>query len=211
MKNSWQILTLLLAVALVALTLKDLRSGGSSDPQAAPVDKTQVALDMIMSRSSVRSYTSQPVEQDKIETILKAAMAAPTAGNRQPWEFIVISDREIIDQFPGILAGAHMAGKAQTAIAVCGTPDAALRPGYWIQDCSAATENALLAAHALGLGAVWCGAYPNDNNDRVEQMSALLSLPEGTLALSLIFVGYPDTEPVVKDKWQPSKVHYNTF
>ncbi len=210
MKNSWQILTLLLAVALLVMTVKFLKSSGL-DKKSTFVDKEQVGIDLIMTRSSVRSYTTQVVEPEKIETLLRAGMAAPTAGNRQPWELLVVTDSAALNQISKIISGAHMAAKATTAIVVCGTPSRALMPEYWVQDCSAVTENILLAAHAMDLGAVWCGAYPNNAADRVGQISKLFSIPDGTYALSIIVVGYPDKEPTIKDKWKPEKVYYEKF
>ncbi|MFI3278052.1 MAG: nitroreductase family protein, partial [Rikenellaceae bacterium] len=203
MKNSWQIVTLLMAVALVAMAIK-LTTQNPSDAPCA-VDSEEVIYNAIMTRSSVRNYTSQGIEMEKIEKLLKAAMAAPTAGNKQPWEFLVVTNRAILDTFPTIIPGAHMSAKAQLAIVVLGSPAKSLLPDYWVQDCSAATENILLAAHGMGLGAVWCGAYPNNEANRVGQISELLSLPEGTYALSIIVIGHPAGEPTVKDKWDPSK------
>ncbi|MFI3293960.1 MAG: nitroreductase family protein [Rikenellaceae bacterium] len=209
MKFSWQIVTILMAVALVVLSFKIATT--SQGTAVAQVDTAEVVYDAIMSRTSVRSYTSQPVESEKIEKLLRAGMAAPTAGNRQPWEFIVVKERAILDKFPEIIPGTHMAAKAQVAIVVMGTPAKALMPEYWVQDCSAATENILLAAHSMGLGAVWCGAYPNTEQDRVGQISSLLNLPDGTIALSIIVVGYPDSEPTIKDKWDTAKIHYDRY
>ncbi len=211
MKNSWQILTLLLAVALLALSIKVVFQ---KEDQAAPIDKSAVVIENIMTRTSVRTYTSQPVEQDKIDILLKAGMAAPSGGNRQPWSFVVIKDRAVLDAFPEIIKGAHMAAKAQLAIVVCGKAipqEGMLMPEYWVQDCSAVTENILLAAHGIGLGTVWCGAYPENGSGRVEAMSKLLNLPDDVFALNIIVVGYPDGEPVIKDKWDASKVHYNRY
>ncbi len=214
MKFSWQILTILLAVALIVQMIK-----GSTQDVVVPENQECVGaeaatLNTIMTRSSVRSYTSQRVEDEKIETLLKAGMAAPTAGNKQPWEFIVVTERDILDKMPEYAPGARMATKAQTAIVVCGDTSRCM-PGslteYWVQDCSAATENILLAAHAMGLGAVWCGAYPNNDNDRVGKFKELFSLPESVYALSIIVLGYPDGEPKPKDKWNPSRVHHNRF
>ncbi len=213
MKNSWQILTLLLAAALVILTIKSSLETPSA-PQPRLQSNEEIILENIMTRSSVRSYTSQPIEQSKIETLLKAGMAAPTAGNKQPWEFIVVTDRETLDTFPEFATGAKMATKAQAAIVVCGDVSKGMAGNlaeYWIQDCSAATENILLAAHAMGLGAVWCGAYPNNENDRVGKIKELLDLPESLYALNIIVIGYPDNESSPKDKWDPSKVHYNKY
>ncbi|MFI3318674.1 MAG: nitroreductase family protein [Rikenellaceae bacterium] len=211
MKNSWQILTLLLAVALVILVSKINISNDYQSQAAESIDKEEIIYESIMSRSSVRAYTDQPIEQEKIEKMLKAGMAAPTAGNRQPWELVVVTDRQVLDGFPPIVKGAHMAARAQLAIVVCGSPTRALLPDFWVQDCSAVTENILLAAHGMGLGAVWCGAYPNDANDRVGKIRKLLSMPEDLTALSIIVIGYPLGEPKIKDKWDTKKVHYNKF
>ncbi len=212
MKTIWQTLTLLLAVSLVALTIKNNMLKNQNDAETTPeINKSEVVYDAIMTRSSVRSYTSEKIADSTMEKILRAGMAAPTAANKQPWEIIVVNDRKILDEFPKIIGGAHMAAKAQHAIVVLGTPAKALMPDYWIQDCSAMTENILLAAHGFGLGAVWCGAFPENGTGRVEKMSELLNLPEGTYALSIIVLGYPDSEPTPKDKWDTSKIHYNTY
>lgn len=210
MKFSWQIITFLLAIALIVLLIKGTPQGGAQQGVSAQ----EAVLENIMTRSSVRNFTSQKVETDKIETLLKAGMAAPTGGNKQPWEFVVLNDREIMDKIPEFASGARMITKAQTAIVVCGDVSRCM-PGvlseYWIQDCSAATENILLAAHAMGLGAVWCGAYPNNDEDRVSKFKTLLNLPESVYALCVIVVGYPEGEQTPKSKWDPSKVHYNKF
>ena len=213
MKFSWQILTLLLAVALIVQLIKGSNQGGSKPQKQKSVNTETAVLETIMTRSSVRAYTAQKVEDDKIETLLKAGMAAPTAGNKQPWEFIVVTDRKILDEMPKYAPGARMAAKAQTAIVVCGDMERTM-PGlseYWVQDCSAATENILLAAHAMGLGAVWCGAYPNNDRDRVGEFKKLFALPQSVFALSIIVLGYPEGEQTPKDKWRPERVHYNKF
>ncbi len=211
MKESWQIITLLLAVALVILSIKVARDNNTKGEAANSVSTEEAVIDAIMTRSSVRSYTDQQVETAKIETLLKAGMAAPTAGNRQPWELIVINEREVLDAIPPIIGGAHMAAKAQLAIAVLGSAEKSLVPEYWVQDCSAVTENILLAAHAMGLGAVWCGAYPNNAEDKVGALQKLFNLPQEWRVLSIIVIGYPDSEPHIKDKWNPEKVHYNRY
>lgn len=207
MKNSWQILTLLLAVAITALSIKI----ATQENSVPVVDTTQTVIDAIMTRSSVRKYTEQKIESDKIDKMLKAGMAAPSAANRQPWELIVVNDKAILDQIPPIIAGAHMASSAPMAIVVAGSPKVGAQPEYWVQDCSAVTENILLAAHAMGLGAVWCGAYPNNAKDRVGELRKLFNLPDDITVLSIIVVGYPAGEPVIKDKWKPEKVHYNQY
>ncbi len=207
MKNIWQVMTVLLAAALIITSIRNNSTEEVvADPEAAVIEN-------IMTRSSVRSYTTQLVEEDKVETLLRAGMAAPTAGNKQPWEFIVITEREILDALPEVASGMKMAPKAPLATAVCGVSAMTFPniPDYWVQDCSAATENILLAAHAMGLGAVWCGAYPDGGTGRVERARELLQLPEGVEALSVIIIGYPDSEPVAKDKWKPERVHYNKY
>ncbi len=207
MRKITKTLALCTAVATVAL------SAQSCDTSAPAVNSQEAVIEAIMTRSSVRAYTSQVVEEEKIETMLRAGMAAPTAGNKQPWQFVVINDREILDALPEVAAGMKMAPQAPLAIAVCGVPAESFPnvPEYWVQDCSAATENILLAAHAMGLGAVWCGVYPDGGSGRVEKITELLNIPEGTVALSVIIIGYPNAEPMVKDKWNPAKVHYNKF
>lgn len=220
MKNSWQILTLLLAIALVALSIKiamtndtPTSTSSTTGEEITSQKAEEIALEAIMTRSSVRSYTSQKVENDKVEILLKAAMAAPTAGNKQPWEFVVITEREILDSIPGIIKASQMAKKSQLAIAICGLPENSF-PGnlseYWVQDCSAATENMLIAANAIGLGAVWCGAYP-DSNGRVAQLQKLLNLPERIVPLNVVVIGYPDSPATIKNKWKPERVHYNRY
>ncbi len=210
MQNFWQVLTLLLSVALVALSIKIAINNNTREEQ--PIQNTsEVVIDNILTRSSVRTYTSQAIDDEVIQTLLRAGMAAPSGGNKQPWELMVITDRAILDAIPPIIKGAHMANKAPMAIAVLGSPASALIPDYWVQDCSAVTQNILLAAHGLGLGAVWCGAFPENGTGRVEATSKLLNLPQGTYALSIIVIGHPDSEPNIHDKWDPSKVHYNTY
>lgn len=171
----------------------------------AKVDSSEAVIEAIMTRSSVRSYTSQPVEEAKVETMLRAAMAAPTGANKQPWEFVVVTNREVLDQIPAIIKGARMAPAAQLAIVVLGDP---AKSGNWVLDCSAATENILLAAHSMGLGAVWCGAYPDDQAGRVGKLRELLSFSEELEPLNVIVIGYPDSEPTIKDKWDVKKIHY---
>ncbi len=203
-----QILNLILAAALIIVVVKSAMSSG--DEAASGADQMG-AIEAIMTRSSVRAYSAEAVSAEAVETMLKAGMAAPTGGNRQPWRFVVIDDKAILDQIPAIIGGAKMADKAPMAIAVCGVPAEGMLE-YWIQDTSAATENILLAAHAIGLGAVWCGVYP-DVNGRVGKIQCLLNMPEDVVPLSIIVIGHPEegAEPHVKDKWMPEKVSYNQY
>ena len=211
MKNISQILNVLLAAALVILAIKiTLLDNGKS--QVETKAETADALDVIMTRASVRSYTDQPVEKDKVEKMLKAAMAAPTARNQQPWAFVVVDSREILDELAETLPHAKMAAQAPLAIVACGDLTKSLSgiaQEYWVQDVSAAIENLLLAAHAMELGAVWTGVYPIP--ERVNDVVQVLSLPEHIIPLAVIPIGYPAGEVQPKDKWKPENVRYNKW
>lgn len=168
------------------------------------------AIKNIMTRTSVRQFTDQAVSKADIETLLRAGMAAPTAVNKQPWHFVAVTDKAKLKELSG--GRGRMLEQCALAIVVCGDMTKAL-PGkgqaYWIQDCSAATENILLAAHALGLGAVWTGVYPMD--ERVAAVSAAVKLPETIVPLCVIVIGHPAEQPAPKDKWKPENVSYNEF
>jgi nitroreductase len=163
----------------------------------------------ILERRSIRKYTGEPVSGQDRENLLKAAMAAPSAGNQQPWEFIVIDDREILNTMVGFheRGGYHMLGHTPLAIIVCGDLEKQMHKGYWIQDCSAAAENILLAAQSLGLGAVWLGVYPREN--RVAKIKDLLKIPESAMPLCLISVGHPAEIKKPSERYNESRVHYN--
>lgn len=170
------------------------------------------AVDNIMARKSVRAYTPKPVEKEKVETLLKAAMAAPTAVNKQPWAFIVIDDREVLANLSNALPYAKMTVQAPLAIVVCGDLSKALngeKDKYWMLDCSAASENLLLAAESLGLGAVWTAVYPEE--DRINSVRKVLSLPEYIVPLNLIPIGYPQHSESAKDKYKTENIHYNKW
>lgn len=170
------------------------------------------AIETLMTRTSIRSFTDRPVSADTIEMLLRAGMAAPTAVNKQPWHFVVINDRAKLDELGGNGRQSQMWQESTLAIAVCGNMEKALEgpaQAFWIQDCSAATENILLAAHALGLGAVWTGCYPME--ERVANVSQVLNLPEHIVPLCVIVMGYPNEQPEPKDKWKVENISYNTF
>lgn len=166
----------------------------------------------ILTRTSIRAYTAQPVGRDTIETLLRTGMAAPTAVNSQPWHFVAVTDREKLNGIAEANPNAAMARKAPLAIVVCGDMDKALEGtarDFWVQDCAAATENILLAAHALGLGAVWTGLYPNE--ERAAAVRTLLKLPEAMVPLCAIVIGHPAQQPKPKDKWKSDNVSYNEY
>ena len=170
------------------------------------------AIETLMTRTSIRSFTDRVVSADTIEMLLRAGMAAPTAVNKQPWHFVVINDRAKLDELGGNGRQSQMWQESTLAIAVCGNMEKALEgpaQAFWIQDCSAATENILLAAHALGLGAVWTGCYPME--ERVANVSQVLNLPEHIVPLCVIVMGYPNEQPEPKDKWKVENISYNTF
>ncbi len=164
-------------------------------------------LEVIHNRKSVRHFTDQPVSKSHIETLLRAGMAAPTVANRQPWKFYVVTEREILDTLAEQLPYAKMLSQVETAIVVCCDMEKAgnlKEEGYWVQDCSSATENILLAAESMGLGAVWTAAYPYNN--RTAAVSKALNLPEDHVPLNVIPVGYPTGEDQPKNKWKPENV-----
>jgi nitroreductase len=166
-------------------------------------------LDAIMTRRSVRAYTAEPIADNEIESLLRAAMQAPSAVNEQPWEFVVIRDRAVLDQVPSFSPYAAMAKTAPLGILVCADTRHLPIEGFWQQDCAAATENLLLAAHALCLGAVWTGAYPME--DRVEGFARLCRLPEGVVPFCFVVVGRPAHQTAPANRFLPDRVHENVW
>lgn len=164
-------------------------------------------IQTILSRRSIRKYTPEPVDEKDIKTMLEAAMAAPSASNRKPWHFVTVTRRETLDA----LAEAHRHGKmlfqAPLCIAVCG--DETVSERFWVQDCSAATENLLLAATALGLGAVWLGVYPRE--ERVKDMKEILSIPVTVTPLNLISIGHPDEDKEPRTQYDEGRVHHEKW
>ncbi len=171
----------------------------------------EIVLDNILARTSIRSYQDRPVEQDKIEKLLRAGMAAPSAVDKRPWHFVVVTDKQVLEGLAQANPNAGMAARAPLAIVVCGDKTKALTrvPDYWIQDSSAATENILIAAQGMGLGAVWTGTYPV--TERVEKVAAVLNLPEHIIPFCTIVIGYPERYQAPKDKWDEGNISYNTF
>ena len=188
--------------------------GGVCDGVKTVTDGTVPdVLTAIRTRKSVRKFdVTKKVEEEKVEKILRAAMCAPSAMDKRPWEFVVVRDPAQLKQLGERLPYSRCGDGAQLAIVVCGNEDNGL-PGrgkeYWIHDCSAASMNLLLAAHGLGLGAVWTGVYPGE--DRVAVVREVLSVPEGYAPLNVIPLGYPAENPTLKDKWNPAKVHHDKW
>ena len=167
------------------------------------------AMEAIHSRRSIRRFTDQPLAEGVLEAILGAAMMAPSAGNARPWQFIVIDDAAVKEQIPRLHPYAAMAVEAAVAVLVCGDLRAEKYPGNWQADCSAATQNLLLAAHAQGAGGVWTGVYPDSG--RVRAFQKLLGLPDHVVPLALVPIGYPAEPARRQDRFEPAKVHRNRW
>lgn len=169
-------------------------------------------LNVIYTRRSVRKFTGEKVKKDDLATILRAGMSAPSAVNVQPWAFVVVTDRDTLDELFRSLPYAKMLDKAGAAVVVCGIPDKddTYAKNYWIMDCSLASGNILLAAHALGYGAVWTAVYVN--NERVRSVRRILSIPENIIPLNVIPIGVPadrDAKPV--DKFKQENIHWEKW
>ena len=201
------------AILTIATMLTTTSCNNSTSGDSAPAVESNQALDAIYTRTSVRQYdASRAIAKDTVDMILRAAMSAPTAVNRQPWAFVVIDKREILDSLAEGLPYAKMLKHAPLAIIPCGDLDKALEgdgQAFWIQDVSAATENMLIAAHALGLGAVWTGVYPD--MERVNDVRKVLGMPDEIIPLCVVPMGYPDGAQTPKDKWDENKVRYNKW
>lgn len=177
----------------------------------AKCNGTAAVIENIMTRTSIRQFTDQPIAKDTLDVLVKAGMAAPSAMNKQPWAFVVVTEKEVLDSLNAVKPWFNLK-TATAAIIVCGDMNKAIEGTgreYWIQDCSAATENILLAAHAYGLGAVWCGVYPGD--EIVAGVTRVLQLPENIIPLDVITLGYPAENPEPKDKFKEENVHYQKW
>jgi nitroreductase len=171
---------------------------------------TNPTLETIFQRRSIRKFTDQPVEAEKIDLLLKAAMSAPSAMNCKPWEFIVVTDPEKLSQFRKRLIFGNR--NAPAAIVVCGNPSLSANPAarlFWVQDCSLAGENILLAAVSLGLGTVWIGVHPVAEFVRVVRDVA--GIPKHTTPLGLLYIGYPAEEKPARTQYDEKRVHWQKY
>lgn len=174
--------------------------------------KQEQFIQLIQTRVSVRQFTGEKISNEQIQTLLHCAMAAPTAMNKQPWAFIVITEDSLLQQMGQAFPFSRCGNGAACAFVMCGDMSKALPgegQGFWINDVSAATENLLLAAHAMGLGAVWTGVYPS--TDRTPQVQQMLGLPENILPMCIVPVGVPAEQPEIKNKFCEDNIHYNRW
>jgi nitroreductase len=167
------------------------------------------AMDAILTRRSVRTYKDKKISDEVIDSLIEAGISAPSAGNQQPWHFIILDDRNLIDKIPDFHPYSNMLPNAQIAIIVCGDLDIETNKGFWIQDCSAATENILIAARAKGLGSCWLGLYPRE--DRVKGIRNLLKIPEKIIPLSLISLGYSAIQQDKVNRYNSARIHKNKW
>lgn len=185
------------------------QSMGSAKGEEAAMNET---LKTIFSRKSVRVYKDEPIAKEKLDMLVRAGMAAPTAVDKRPWEFIIITDKAILKQLAGALPYAKMAEQAAAAIVVGGDINkqwGGADSEFWIVDCSAATENVLLAAESLGLGAVWTAVYPDQ--ERITAVRQILNIPDNIIPLNLIPVGVPTGIEQPKDKYNPAQIHWEKW
>lgn len=160
----------------------------------------------IFERRSIRKYENREVSEDLIKDLLKAGMSAPSAVNERPWHFIVVRDQHVREEISRIHPYAAMVKEASVVIAVCADHSLEIAPGYWPQDCAAATENILLEAQDIGLGAVWLGVHPDQ--ERKSSLGQLFHLPDDVEMFSLISVGYPAEIKETGDRYDSSRVHW---
>lgn len=202
--NKYKIVSALLAVALLASLARLFMSPKKADARSA-------VLDNILSRKSVRAYTDEKVSREQLDTLVRMGMAAPSSRDMRPWQFYIVDDKAVLERLGKTNPRAKALYGAPAAIVVCGDTsvvDTEGRPSRaWMNDCSAATQNILLAAEAMGLGAVWTAAWPYD--DRIRGAVEALKLPEGIIPMAVICVGHPkgDTQP--KDKYNKDAIHFN--
>ncbi len=167
--------------------------------------KIMDAIDAILTRRSIRIYRDEPLPDLVIYELLRTGMAAPSAGNEQPWHFVVIKDKGTLQRITEIHPYSQMLKEAPVAVLVCGDLILEKHKGFWAQDCSAATENILIAARAKELGAVWLGIYPREN--RVKGLRKLLDIPDNIVPFSLIPIGYPAEDKGREDRFNEDRIH----
>ncbi|WP_106830681.1 nitroreductase family protein [Parabacteroides pacaensis] len=199
-KELWRIVWAGLVVVIIG-------SGCKPDPANPTKEKYNPVITNILNRKSVRQYTERPVEEEKVELLLRAGMASPSARDLRPWEFIVIKNRPTLDSLAAALPFGKMLAQAPLAIVVCG--DTVRSERLWVEDCAMVAQNILLAAESLNLGAVFTAVYPYP--DRLKAVNKYTRLPAHIVPLTIIPVGYPQGKQTPKDKFDAKKIHYETY
>ncbi len=166
-------------------------------------------MNAIYKRRSIRKYTDEPISDETIRSFIKAGMNAPSAGNEQPWHFVIINDKTLLHEIANFHPHAKMLRHAPAAILVCGDPSLEKYTGYWVQDCSAATENILVEIADQGYGGVWIGVYPRE--ERVNKIGEMLNVPHDIIPFALIGVGHPAEEKPPKNLWREERLRYNRW
>ena len=166
-------------------------------------------LKAILTRRSIRKYSEKNIPEEYYEILLRAAMHAPSGRNRQPWHFIIISDREVLKKLAEVSPSWNMLVEAASAIIICGDMELEDSESFIIQDCSAATQNILLAAHELGLGTVWLGVHPRE--ERLKPLIKILNIPGHILPVSMVSVGKPDELREQPDRYNIERIHQDTW
>lgn len=166
-------------------------------------------MDTIFRRRSIRKFRDGEIDQKKIEQIIRAGMNAPSAGNEQPWHFIVVRERDRLDGITQVHPYSSMLREAEVAIVLCGDVSLEQYEGFWVQDCAAAAENMLLEITDMGLGSVWLGIYPI--KERIDGLRDLFSLPQNVFPFAVFPVGYPGEEKKENNRFDRARIHFDTW
>lgn len=166
-------------------------------------------LEAIYTRRSIRKFTNEPISDEDLEKILRAGFQAPSAHNFQPWEFVIIRDKGTFEEISKIHTYAKMLPQADICIIVCGDEKKQPETGFMIEDCSAAIQNILLAAHGLGLGAVWCGIYPK--TQLINDIKKICSLPKHITPVGMVVLGHKGEEKAPANRYDATKIHYEKW
>ena len=167
-------------------------------------------MNALFKRRSIRKYQNKKISDEELALLLEAAMCAPSAGNEQPWEFIVVRDHELLREITQFHPYSRMLLQADAAILVCGNLNRQLyKKNYWLLDCAAATENILIQATEMGIGSVWLAVFPEP--DRIEGAKKLFDLPKEVIPLAIVSLGYPDEEKKAEVRFKPERIHYETW
>ena len=169
--------------------------------------KDNPAIDNLVSRRTIRQFDGRPVEEEALQTILKAAMAAPTAFDARPWHFVLVDDPAVMATLSKRMGGCEMCEQTPNGILVCADPSTEKLPGIWIQDCSACVQNIQLAVHALGLATVWLAIYLVE--ERIQAVREIMNIPSTLIPFALLPVGYPNELPDQRERFLPERVHRN--